>query len=125
MKLAVLAPAALALLFVPTSARAHSTLEHSEPKAGAVLKVAPNELRIWFTEPIKVSLSTIEVRDEKGHQVDQKDLHADQKERSLVRLTLLKNLGPGKYKVSWTAVAQDMHASKGAFEFRISATATD
>ena len=102
------------------SASAHSTLENSEPKDGAVLKQAPNEIRMWFTEPLKVQLSTIEVRDPSGKQVDRGDLHADKKQPTLLHLSLTPTLGPGTYKVSWNAVAQDMHVSKGNFAFRVS-----
>ena len=110
---------ALSLLAALPSATAHSTLDHSEPKAGAVLKSSPNELRIWFTEPIKVALSTVEARNETGQQIDRKDLRADKKEPALVSLSLLPNLGAGTYNVSWTAAAQDMHVSKGSFSFRV------
>ena len=47
-------------------AEAHSTLAKSEPADGAKLSVAPNEIRIWFSEPIKVTLSTFQVRDATG-----------------------------------------------------------
>lgn len=111
--------AALTLFLAATPGWAHSSLEKSEPKSGAVLPQSPNELKIWFTEPIKIGLSTIEVRDEAGKQVDQHDLRADAKEKSVAVLNLTKNLGRGSYKVSWTAVAQDMHVSKGVFTFRV------
>lgn len=111
--------AAVFLLGAAASAQAHSTLARSEPKAGAVLRQAPNEIRIWFTEPIKVGLSTIEVREVSGKQVDQRDARTDAKEPTLVRLSLLPSLGPGTYKVTWTAVAQDMHVAKGSFTFRV------
>lgn len=101
------------------SAQAHSTLERSEPKAGSVLKSSPNELRIWFTEPIKTGLSTIEVRNEAGRSVGLGDLRADRNEPLQIHLSLAHGLGPGTYKVSWTAVAQDMHVSKGSFAFRV------
>lgn len=110
---------ALTVLAVQASALAHSTLDHSEPKEGAALKASPNEVRMWFTEPIKVGLSTIEVRSETGKQVDQCDLRVDQNQPALLHLSVLPKLVPGTYRVSWTVVAQDMHASKGAFNFRI------
>jgi methionine-rich copper-binding protein CopC len=119
MKRLLVAAVALISPFFPATGWAHSTLARSEPISGAVVKAAPNELRIWFTEPIKVGLSTIEVRDQSGQQVDDKDLRADEREKSLVHLTLRPNLNPGTYKVSWTAVAQDMHATKGTFKFRV------
>ena len=101
------------------SAQAHSTLERSEPKDGAILKSAPNELRIWFTEPIKVGLSTIEVRNAANQQVDQRDFHSDPEEPALVHLSLGANLAPGLYRVAWTAVAQDMHVAKGRITFQV------
>ncbi|MGH8164796.1 MAG: copper resistance CopC family protein [Rhodanobacteraceae bacterium] len=111
---------ALASLFA-ASALAHSTLDRSEPKDGAVLKQAPNDIRMWFTEPLKVQLSTIEVRDAAGKQVDRRDLRADEKQPTLLHLSLLPAIEPGTYKVSWSAVAQDLHVSKGSFNFRVAA----
>lgn len=113
--------AVLFLFGALVSAQAHSTLQRSEPKDGAVLKQAPTEVKIWFTEPIKVGLSTIVVRDGSGKQVDGKDARADAKEPSLVHLSLVPALGAATYKVSYTAVAQDMHVSKGSFSFQVSA----
>jgi copper resistance protein C len=111
---------ALLLLFATlASAEGHSTLQRSEPKDGAVLKQAPNEIRIWFTEPIKTGLSTIIVRNGAGKQMDGKDARADAREPSLVHLSLVPALGAGTYHVSWTAVAQDMHVSRGTFTFRL------
>jgi len=107
----------LVLLAVP--ALGHSSLERSEPKDGETLKVAPREIRMWFTEPIKVGLSTFEVRNAAGKQVDQRDLRTDEKQPALVRLSLPANLAPGVYKVTWSAVAQDLHVGKGGFNFRV------
>ena len=80
---------------------------------------SPNEIRIWFTEPIKVALSTVEVRDLNGKQVDQKDLRADGKVSNLVHLALSQKLVPGSYKVSWSAVAQDLHVTRGNYLFKV------
>jgi methionine-rich copper-binding protein CopC len=110
----------VSLIALAASALAHSSLVRSEPKEGATLKQAPNEIRMWFTEPIKAGLSSIEVRDAAGKQIDQRDLHADEKEPALVRLALPANLGPGAYKVIWSAVAQDLHVARGSFSFRVS-----
>jgi methionine-rich copper-binding protein CopC len=107
------------LVFLAVSAFGHSSLERSEPKDGETLKVAPREIRMWFTEPIKVGLSTFEVRNVAGKQVDQRDLHSDQKQPALVRLSLPASLAPGVYKVTWSAVAQDLHVGKGSFSFRV------
>jgi copper resistance protein C len=110
----------VSLLVLAAPARAHSSLDRSEPKDGATLKKAPHEIRMWFTEPIKAGLSSIEVRNAAGKQIDQRDLRADEKEPALVRLSLTADLGPGAYKVTWSAVAQDLHVARGSFSFRVS-----
>src|SRR5438067_3446437 len=110
---------AVSLCAIATPVWAHSALDHSEPKDRAVLKQAPHEIRMWFTEPIKVGLSSIEVRDAAGKQVDQRDLQADEKGSALVRLSLITDIAPCTYKVTWSAVAQDLHVSKGTFSFRV------
>jgi methionine-rich copper-binding protein CopC len=111
--------ATLSLVLLASPALGHSSLERSEPKDGETLKMAPGEIRLWFTEPIKVGLSTFEVRNEAGKQIDQRDLHADKKQPALVRLSLPADLSAGTYKVIWSAVAQDLHVAKGIFSFRI------
>lgn len=111
------------LLFIVSSALGHSDLQRSEPKSGAMLPRSPNEIKLRFSEPIKVGLSTIAVRNEAGKQVDRNDLHSDEKDPALVRLSLAPDLPPGLYKVSWSAVAQDLHVSKGDFSFRVASAA--
>ena len=106
-------------LLLTWPALGHSSLERSEPKDGETLKMAPGEIRMWFSEPIKVGLSTFEVRNQAGEQIDQRDLRADEKQPALVRLSLPADLSAGIYKVTWSAVAQDLHVSKGDFSFRI------
>ncbi len=83
------------------------------------MKEGPPEIRLWFSEPIKVGLSTIEVRDAAGKQVDQRNLRADEKTPVLVHLSLSAKLAAGPYKVTWSAVAQDLHVGKGSFSFRV------
>ncbi len=113
----LLAVVSFVLLAVP--ALGHSSLERSEPKDGDILKVAPREIRMWFTEPIKVALSTFAVRNAASKQVDQRDLRPDEKQPALIRLSLPASLPPGVYKVTWSAVAQDLHVGKGSFSFRV------
>jgi methionine-rich copper-binding protein CopC len=109
----------VSLLALASSVLAHSSLDRSEPKDGATLKKAPNEIRMWFTEPIKAGLSSIEVRDAAGKQIYQRDLHVDENEPALARLSLPADLGPGVYTVTWSAVAQDLHVARGSFNFRV------
>lgn len=109
----------VALLLLAAPAFGHSSFLRSEPKADTTLKSAPAEIRIWFSEPIKAGLSTFEVHDAAGKQVDQRDLRADEKKPALVRLSLAPGLAPGIYEVTWSAVARDMHVGKGGFSFQV------
>jgi methionine-rich copper-binding protein CopC len=108
----------VSLIALAAQAGAHSALDRSEPKNGEKLKEAPNEIRIWFTEPIKPGLSSIEVRDSAGKQIDRRDLRADAADPALVRLSL-PALGHGSYIVTWSVVARDLHVTKGSFGFEV------
>lgn len=116
-------PLFVSLCALATPVWAHTALERSEPKDGAVLPRAPREIQLWFSEPIKTGLSTIEVRDAAGRQVDQRDLRADKKEPALVHLPLIAEVAPGSYKVIFSAVAQDLHVTRGEIRFTISPAA--
>jgi len=107
------------ILLAWSSSWAHSTLTRSEPSSGAVLTRSPNEIKIWFSEPIKVGLSAVEIQDSNGKKADHGDLRADEREPTLVHLTLPEKLGPGIYVVTWQAVAQDLHVTKGKYSFEI------
>jgi len=111
-------PLFVSLVAMTAHVVAHSEFDHSEPRNGRKLKQTPNEIRIWFTEPIMPALSSIEVRDASGKQVDRRDLHADQSNPALVHLSL-PTLGNGSYKVIWSIVARDLHVTKGNFGFEV------
>jgi methionine-rich copper-binding protein CopC len=111
--------AIVSLIFLATPVFGHSSLERSEPKNGETFKAAPPEIRMWFTEPIKIGLSTIEVRNAAGQQIDRRDLRADEAAPRLVHLSLPAKLDPGNYRVTWSAVAQDLHVAKGKFSFQV------
>ncbi len=78
---------------------AHALLDHSEPMAGQAVETGPEELRMWFTQPVKAALSTIEVFDVEGKQVDKRDLHTNKANAKLVRLSLPK-LAPARTRLS-------------------------
>jgi methionine-rich copper-binding protein CopC len=108
------------LLLVLPSARvsAHAFLEHSDPPVGGKVHSAPAAVRIWFTEAIEPSFSSIQVFDATGRQVDKKDTHRDLSNRSRLQVSLPR-LGPGTYKVVWRVVSVDTHRTTGNFTFQI------
>jgi methionine-rich copper-binding protein CopC len=98
-------------------AHAHAFVDHADPPVGHNVKQMPREVRIWFTEPIEPARCRIKVFDVTGMQIDKKDMHADAKNKALLRVSL-PPLALGIYKVVWQAVSMDTHATKGDFTFQ-------
>jgi len=109
----------LALVFTALRVSAHANLEMSSPTANASLTETPNEIRLWFTEPLEPAFSRITLRDRTGtvvqtaaSLVDSQDVH---------QLVLpLDSLPDGLYTVVWRVIsAADGHPSEGSFAFGI------
>lgn len=109
--------AALAVAFSAV-AGAHGFLDRADPKVGSTVKVAPSELRIWFSEAVEPAFSKIQVSDAQGRRVDTAAIQLDTGNHKLLHLALPK-LEPGAYTVNWRIVSVDTHASEGRFTFRV------
>ena len=109
---------AVLLLALQPHARAHAFLDHAEPKVGSTVSNSPAEIKIWFTQNLEPAFSTLEVRDAQGQEVDKKDAHLDDKDRSLFLISL-PPLSAGTYTVIWHAVSVDTHKTQGRFEFTV------
>jgi hypothetical protein len=100
-------------------AYAHAELEASVPQKNAVLKAAPTEVAIDFSEEVNPKLSRIVVKDAQGKEVDKSDGHVapDDAKHFSVNLSPLQ---AGVYSVHWTSVsADDGHKESGTFKFTI------
>jgi len=110
----------LLLIFVAGLARleAHAFLEQAEPAVGSTVQVSPSEVRVLFTEKIEPALSSVEVLDASGKEVDKRDVHLDSSNHALLHVSL-PQLKAGTYKVVWRVVSVDTHVTNGSFSFRI------
>jgi methionine-rich copper-binding protein CopC len=108
------------LLLLAGSARleAHAFLERAEPAVGSTVQRSPGEVRVLFTEKIEPALSTVQVFDASGKEVDKHDMHLDRSNHALLHVSL-PPLEAGTYKVVWRAVSVDTHVTKGSFTFRV------
>ena len=97
---------------------AHAFIDHADPAAGGKVQKSPNEVRIWFTEEIESSFSSVQVFDASGKEVDKRDVHLDHSDRALLHVSL-PQLGAGTYKVAWRVVSVDTHVTNGTFTFRV------
>ena len=110
----------LLLIFVVNSARleAHAFLKDANPGVGSTIETSPSEVRIRFTENIEPAVSSIQVFDASGKEVDKHDLHLDGSDHALLHISL-PQLGVGTYKVVWHVVSVDTHVTNGNFTFRV------
>src|SRR5271169_5643833 len=100
--------AAVLLLALQSPAWAHAFLDHAEPKVGGVITNSPPLLKIWFTQNLEPAFSSVQVQDAQGREVDKKDLRLDDKDKSLV-IVSLPHLPAGIYTVIWHVVSVDTH----------------
>jgi copper resistance protein C len=110
----------LLLIFVAGSARleAHAFLKDANPGVGSTIQTSPSEVQIRFTENIEPAVSSIQVFNTSGKEVDKRDLHLDRSDHALLHISL-PPLGVGTYKVTWRVVSVDTHVTNGDFTFRV------
>jgi methionine-rich copper-binding protein CopC len=96
----------------------HAFLEGAEPAVGSTVQTAPGEVRVFFTEKIEPALSTVQVFDESGREVDKRDARLDRSNQALLHVSL-QPLQAGTYKVVWRVGSVDTHVTRGSFTFRV------
>lgn len=100
-------------------AAAHAAIAETDPANGEVLESAPEEIRLVFTEPPDLSLTTIEVVDATGAAVPIGPVEPVPGGSRAIRVGL-QGLGDGVYTVSWQTVSRtDGHLTSGAFSFGV------
>ncbi len=72
------AAVALAALLLGAGATwGHAFLERAEPRVGSTVKVAPSQVRVWFTEALEPAFSTLEVVNQAGERGDRGPARVD------------------------------------------------
>jgi methionine-rich copper-binding protein CopC len=110
----------------PSGASAHSEYDHSEPTAGSTVATAPAAVKVWFTETVQLSGSSLKVTNAAGQQVDNKDVKLDptDDDHMILVVSLNPGLPAGTYKVAWkTTSADDGDTDDGEFSFTVRAAA--
>ena len=104
-----------AIAGVPLPALAHAFLERASPAAGENVHSSPAKVELHFSESLEGAFSSVTVTDAAGRDMSAGPSAANGAELSLP----LKNLTPGRYRVSWHAVSVDTHRSEGKYNFLV------
>ncbi|MFE6228256.1 copper resistance protein CopC [Streptomyces sp. NPDC057854] len=119
----VLAATLLGVLLAGAApASAHAALTGSDPKDGAVVATAPEQVGLTFSEQVAMSPDSIRVLDPSGRRADTGEI-IDLCSGAVVKygVALRAGLPDGTYTVAWQTVSADSHPIAGAFTFSIGA----
>lgn len=117
LRLMVTVAIALALSPGAAPALAHAIVVNTDPVDGAVLSGAPQQVRLWFSEPVLLKFTTAELTDSDGQTVPLLNVRLDPADPKLL-IADLPDLPPNAYRLTWrTLSSDDLHASAGAVVF--------
>ncbi|WP_078628339.1 copper resistance CopC/CopD family protein [Streptomyces sp. NRRL F-2664] len=117
--LALLAALCALVLGGAGPAAAHASFTGSDPADGTVLKEAPRQVTLTFTESVTFSEDSVRVLSPENQRVNPAPAqHADGK-ADTARVQLADDLSQGTYTVAWRVVSADGHPISGAFVFSI------
>ncbi len=106
--------AAALLLAFATAATAHSSIDATRPADGASLDAPPEEIRIRFEQPIRITM--VRITDDSG---DEYDLTYDRGEATEMLVGTPESLPSGAYTVEWRGLSEDGHPASGEIGFRV------
>ncbi|WP_405568526.1 copper resistance protein CopC [Streptomyces phaeochromogenes] len=119
---AVALVALLGALFVLGGAgpvSAHSAVRETTPGEGTVLKSAPKQVTMTFTESVGITDDSLRVLSPENRRVNAGDTEHASGRSDSVRVPLDDGLADGTYTVAWRVVSADSHPISGAFTFSI------
>ncbi|WP_314176139.1 copper resistance CopC/CopD family protein [Streptomyces winkii] len=123
--LALLGTALCALFLViglAAPASAHAVQTDSSPAEGRVVRSAPKQVTVTFSEGVSMSDGSIRVLGPDGKRLDT-DKVREVPDKANTRAVGIKSDAPdGTYTVAWKAVSDDSHPVSGAFTFSVGHT---
>jgi copper transport protein len=117
--LSVLGTLAAVLLGTAAPAFAHAALLTTDPGEGSVVKAAPAQVLLTFSEGVLLSGGSLRVLDPSGKDVEQGAVHHAGDNQSTATVKLRQGLRSGTYTVAWKAVSADTHPVAGAWTFSV------
>jgi copper transport protein len=97
----------------------HASVLRSDPADNAVLDTPPEQVRIWFTEPVAVDFSTFRMIDIQGQTVKLAGIQRDEADHKIITL-IMPELSSGVYSIHWNVLSEaDGHDTQGVLAFGI------
>ncbi|MER5749551.1 copper resistance protein CopC [Streptomyces sp. NPDC002088] len=100
-------------------ASAHAALRGTDPADAAVLKSAPRDITLTFTESVGLLDDSFRVFDPDNRRVRTGEPQHAAGRSDTARVTLPAELGEGTFTVAWRVVSADSHPVSGAFTFSV------
>lgn len=117
--LAWLAALLFALLWAPTSAKAHALLVRADPQPNAELAHPPSAIEFWFSEPLEETFTAVRILRADGTEVPAAAAVIDPEDPTHLTLPL-ETIEPGIYTVVWQTLSSvDGHEWVGSFPLTI------
>jgi copper transport protein len=101
------------------AASAHAALRSTDPEDGTVLKSAPRDITLTFTESVGLLDDSFRVLDPDGKRLKVTDAGHGPGGSDTARVSLPAELAQGTYTVAWRVVSADSHPVSGAFTFSV------
>ncbi|MEU9167094.1 copper resistance protein CopC [Streptomyces sp. NPDC048420] len=101
------------------AASAHAALRATDPEDGTVLKSAPRDITLTFTESVGLLDDSFRVLDPDGKRLKVSDAGHGPGGSDTARVSLPAKLSQGTYTVAWRVVSADSHPVSGAFTFSV------
>jgi copper transport protein len=113
--------AVIASVLAPAAASAHATIVETTPTDTAVVRSAPRQVQMRWSESVDLGPHSIQLLDATGGKLKTPPATRGRGGASTAVLTLPPGLRNGTYVVAWRVVSADSHPVSGAFSFSVGA----
>src|SRR5262245_46497250 len=103
----------------------HVHLSRSEPMADSTVTTAPTTIKLWFSAPVQVAVTTVRVQAHDGTSMTTAPVRQQGTGANAPLVATLPNpLTNGRYTVQWRTMSSDGHAVNGSFAFTVAVAGT-
>jgi len=110
--------ALLALAAVPRAVLAHAAVVETEPGFEEIVPQPPSEVRVRFSELVRLGAGAVAVISPSGRRVDQGAAEADERDPTIIRVSIQAS-ETGTYRVVWRVLSLDAHVIAGSYTFSV------